>query len=143
MNDNDSRVPGASPARVPRRRAPLGALRRSRVARRALRVTAACVLTVLVLTGGPDAAHAADHSPAVVAAASIQAVVNNIRTWIVGILVAVATLFLTVGGLRYLAANGDPGEVERAKLALRSAALGYALALLAPLFVTIIGQWVA
>jgi len=74
---------------------------------------------------------------------SFSAVVDNIRTWLVGVLVAVATLFLTVGGLRYLAANGDPGEVEKAKLALRSAALGYALALLAPLFVTIVGKWVA
>ncbi len=74
---------------------------------------------------------------------SIQQVANNIRAWLVGILVAVATLFLTVGGLRYLAANGDPGEVEKAKLALRPAAIGWALALLAPLFVTIVGSWVA
>src|SRR5512142_2641611 len=72
------------------------------------------------------------------AADSIEAVVNNIRNWLVGILVAVATLFLTVGGLRMLAANGDPGEVEKGKLALKSAALVYALALLAPLFVTIV-----
>ncbi|MBN1174037.1 MAG: hypothetical protein JXA67_17825 [Micromonosporaceae bacterium] len=76
------------------------------------------------------------------AADSVEAVVNNIRTWLVGILVAVATLFLTVGGLRYLAAGGDPSEVEKAKLALKSAALGYALAMLAPLFVTIVGTWV-
>ncbi|HZN71409.1 MAG TPA: pilin, partial [Micromonosporaceae bacterium] len=73
----------------------------------------------------------------------IQQVAERIRTWLLAILVAVATLFLTVGGLRYLAANGDPGELEKAKLALRSAAIGYALALLAPLFVTIVGQWVA
>ena len=35
-----------------------------------------------------------------------------------------------------------PGEVEKAKLALKSAALGYGLAMLAPLFVTIVGEWV-
>lgn len=75
--------------------------------------------------------------------ASIQTIVNNLRTWLVGILASVATLFLTIGGLRYLAAGGDPGEVEKAKLALRSAALGYALALLAPLFVTIVSDLVA
>ncbi|NIL64985.1 hypothetical protein HCB39_29455, partial [Salinispora arenicola] len=64
------------------------------------------------------------------AAESIQQVADRIRTWLVGILVVFdATLFLTVGGLRYLAANGDPGEVEKAKLTLRSAAIGYALAL--------------
>ncbi|GAB1644332.1 pilin [Krasilnikovia sp. MM14-A1259] len=99
-------------------------------------VIAALAVTVsalLLVAGTPDAAFAAE---------SIDAVVNNIRTWLVGILVAVATLFLTVGGLRYLAANGDPGEVEKAKLALKSAAIGYALAMLAPLFVTIVGQWV-
>ncbi|MBT8227511.1 MAG: hypothetical protein HKP61_20255 [Dactylosporangium sp.] len=77
------------------------------------------------------------------AAESVQQVVERIRAWLVGILIAVATLFLTIGGLRYIAADGDPGEVEKAKSALRSAALGYGLALLAPLFVTIVGQWVA
>ena len=104
-------------------------------------VVVAFVLTVLVVVR-PGAAYAAD-TAIPLAADSIQAVVNNIRNWLVGILVAVATLFLTVGALRYLAANGDPAEVEKGKLALKSAAIGYALALLAPLFVTVVGQWVA
>lgn len=52
-----------------------------------------------------------------------------------------ATLCLTVGFLRYT--SGEPGEVERGKLAFRSAAIGYAGALLSPLIVTIVGQWVA
>jgi type IV secretion system pilin len=98
-------------------------------------------LLAALLVSGETAAHAEATFP--LAAHSITTVVNNIRNWLVGILVAVATLFLTVGGLRYLAAGGDPGEVEKAKLALKSAAIGYALALLAPLFVTIIGKWVA
>ena len=101
-----------------------------RMAPAAAVITSTAVAVVLV----PDAAYAAE---------SLDQVVNNIRTWLVGILVAVATLFLTVGGLRYAAANGDPGEVEKAKLALKSAAIGYGLAMLAPLFVTIVGQWVA
>jgi hypothetical protein len=112
-------------------------------ARMASRGALALATLVLVVLVGADAAHAAEPGTVVLAAESIDQVVNNIRTWLVGILVGVATLFLTVGGLRYLAANGDPGEVEKAKTALRSAALGYALALLAPLFVTIVGQWVA
>jgi hypothetical protein len=116
----------------------------SRVAPAVLLGAAVVTLTVtVILIVGPHAAYAADTGRVVAAAASIQQVVNNIRTWLVGILVAVATLFLTVGGLRYLAANGDPGEVEKAKSTLRSAALGYALALLAPLFVSIVGNWVA
>ncbi|WP_018788775.1 hypothetical protein [Micromonospora sp. CNB394] len=104
-------------------------------------VVATVLTTVTVL--GDTAAYAADAgAPVPLAADSIEAVVNNIRVWLVGILVAVATLFLTVGGLRYLAANGDPGETEKGKLAMKSAAIGYALALLAPLFVTIVGGWV-
>ena len=48
---------------------------------------------------------------------------------------------LTVGFIRYT--SGEPGEVEKGKVALRSAAIGYAGALLAPLLVTIVGGWVA
>jgi hypothetical protein len=111
--------PGRRLHRTVRRMAPAAAV-----------VTSTAVAVALVA----DAAYAAE---------SLNQVVDNIRAWLLGILAAVATLFLTVGGLRYAAANGDPGEVEKAKLALKSAAIGYALAMLAPLFVTIVGQWVA
>jgi hypothetical protein len=47
-------------------------------------------------------------------------------------------LFLTIGGVRYVLAGGDPAEVERAKTAFRSAAIGYALAILAPVVVTVL-----
>ncbi|MFE7314019.1 pilin [Streptomyces sp. NPDC057555] len=72
------------------------------------------------------------------AVASIPTVISNLRNWIIGILAALATLFLTFGGLRYLMAGGDPGEVESAKRALRAAAIGYALAVLAPALVTVL-----
>ena len=49
-----------------------------------------------------------------------------------------ATLFLTVGGIRYLTAGGDPVQVEKAKTALKSAAIGYGLAILAPVIVTVL-----
>jgi hypothetical protein len=74
----------------------------------------------------------------ILAAASIAQVISNLTAWIVGILAGVATLFLTVGGLRYLMAGGDPGEVEKAKTALKSAAIGYGLAILAPVIVTVL-----
>ncbi len=45
---------------------------------------------------------------------------------------------LTIGGLRYLVAGGDPGEIQKAKAALKAAAFGYGLAVLAPLFVTVL-----
>jgi hypothetical protein len=37
-----------------------------------------------------------------------------------------------------MTAGGDPGQIERAKNALRSAAIGYALAALAPTLVSIL-----
>jgi Type IV secretion system pilin len=73
-------------------------------------------------------------------AQSVEQVVDNLRNWLVGILAGLATLYLTLGAVRYVMAGGDPGEVERAKTAFRSAGIGYALALLAPLVVTILKQ---
>jgi hypothetical protein len=73
-------------------------------------------------------------------AQSVEQVVNNLRNWLVGILAGLATLYLTLGAVRYVMAGGDPGEVERAKTAFRSAGIGYALALLAPLVVQVLKQ---
>jgi hypothetical protein len=69
---------------------------------------------------------------------SLQDVVDNLRNWIVGIVAALATLFMTVGGLRYLMAGGDPGEVEAAKRALKAAAIGYGVVILAPVIVSVL-----
>lgn len=69
------------------------------------------------------------------AAASLGQVITNLTDWITGFLVGLATLFLTIGGARWLAADGNPSEIERAKSALKSAAVGYALAVLAPILV--------
>ena len=74
----------------------------------------------------------------VLAAKTLPQVVAGLTAWVVGILAGVATLFLTVGGLRYLAAGGDPAEVERAKTSLRSALVGYALAVLAPVLLDVV-----
>jgi hypothetical protein len=41
-------------------------------------------------------------------------------------------------GVRYVMAGGEPGEIEKAKLAIKSAGIGYGLAALAPLVVTIL-----
>jgi hypothetical protein len=136
-----ARVTRATPARRPLEFA-------TRLVYRATHVIALMTLlgwltsTVLVLFSTAAAA-AVPGTPVPLAADSIEAVVNNIRTWLVSILVAVATLFLTIGGLRLMWANGDPGEAEKGKAALKSAAIGYGLAMLAPLIVTIVGKWVA
>ncbi|HET9732265.1 MAG TPA: pilin [Acidimicrobiales bacterium] len=95
--------------------------------------TVATVAVLVVVLAGPAFADAASGP-------SLNTVIDNLRNWLVGILAGVATLFLTVGGLRYLAAGGDPSQVEKAKVALRSAAVGYALAILAPLLVSILAS---
>ncbi|MDT8916064.1 pilin [Amycolatopsis sp. PS_44_ISF1] len=71
-------------------------------------------------------------------AKSVDEVLTNIRNWIMGILAAVAAVFLTIGGLRYVMAAGDPGEIEKAKGSFKSAGIGILLAALAPLVVEIL-----
>ena len=78
--------------------------------------------------------------PAYAANSEITPVIDSIRNWIAGILAALATLFLTLAGLRYLTANGNPRSLEQAKDSIRSALIGYALAALAPLLVDILRQ---
>jgi hypothetical protein len=73
-----------------------------------------------------------------VAADSIPAVISNLQNWLIGILAGLATLFLVIGGVRYVISGGNPGEVEKAKTAFRSAGFGYCLAILAPVVITIL-----
>jgi hypothetical protein len=96
--------------------------------RRRMAATAAILLTVGL--AAPALAQSVD--PA------LEQVIGRLRTVLVGLLVALATLFLTVGGLRYLFAGGDPGQVEKAKITLRSAAIGYGLAVLAPVLMRLL-----
>ncbi len=63
---------------------------------------------------------------------SIPDVIGGITGWIMGIIAIVATMFLVIGGLRYMAAGGDPAQVEQAKGNFKSALIGYALAFLSP-----------
>jgi hypothetical protein len=99
----------------------------------ARRLPAVMVLTVGLMLAVAAPAYAAGGP-------TIGGVISNLTAWLVGILAGVATLFLTIGGLRYLIAGGDPVQVEKAKTALKSAAIGYALAALAPLIVSILAS---
>jgi hypothetical protein len=72
----------------------------------------------------------------------LPTIITNITTWITGLLIGVATLLLTIGGIRYLAAGGDPTEVEKAKSAFKSALVGYALAVLAPVLLNVVKGWI-
>ena len=75
---------------------------------------------------------------AALAATSLNQVISNLQDWLMGILAAFATLLLVIGGIRYLAAGHDPGQMERAKGAIKAAICGYALALLAPVLVSLV-----
>ncbi len=92
--------------------------------------------TVAAALIAPAPAVAAD--PTYLAVNTIPQVLDEATKWLMGILAAVATLFLTIGGVRYVTAGGDPGEIERAKGAFKSAGIGYALAALAPIVVGIL-----
>jgi hypothetical protein len=123
------------------------ALRARLALRRRLLVGAVVVtgLSTAVLLATAASAHA-DPTDAVLPegvrvvalADSVTTVLNNVRNWIMGILAGLATVFLTIGGVRYVIAAGDPGEVEKAKTAFKSAGWGYGLAALAPMVVEVL-----
>ena len=68
----------------------------------------------------------------------IVAILDGIRNALVAVLAALAIAMLTYAGIRYVIAGGDPSGVERAKGAAKSAVIGLALALLAPIVVAIV-----
>ncbi|WP_235463246.1 pilin [Frankia sp. BMG5.23] len=128
--DGEERADGRLPAHC-------GPARRGRAALVVLVVLAA-VAGVLLSRGVVMAAPVPGAPPPapVPAVTDLNQVITNIRNWLIGILAGVATLFFSLGGLRYMGANGDPAEVERAKGAFKSAGVGYALAILAPILLT-------
>ena len=126
------------------RRPPRSVRRQSRRSRRSpsrsWRLAAAeLAVVVVVVVGAAPLAHAA--GPQI--AGNIDQVLSNIRTWLMGVLAGLATVFFSVGGVRYLMAGGDPGEVEKAKTAFKAAGIGYCAAALAPLVVTVLQGLVA
>jgi len=116
------------------------ALRARLALRRRLLVGAVVVagLSTAVLLATAAVAHADQGAGVVALADSVTTVLNNVRNWIMGILAGLATVFLTIGGVRYVIAAGDPGEVEKAKTAFKSAGWGYGLAALAPMVVEVL-----
>jgi Type IV secretion system pilin len=93
------------------------------------RFAPAIALVALISLGIPSSA---------LAASDLNQVIDNLRVWLTGLLAALATAALIVGGIRYLWSGHDPGQLERAKGSFRAAIAGYALALLAPVVVSIV-----
>ena len=98
---------------------------------RRIAATAAVATALVVAAAHPAAAQEAGGP-------TLGSVIDGLRNLLVGLLAGLATLFLTVGGVRYISAGGDPSQVEKAKIALRSAAVGYGLAALAPMLVGVL-----
>jgi hypothetical protein len=92
----------------------------------------AAITVLILLPAVPAFAHVAGTPLSVPDTSGLTHVIDNLRAWIMGILAAIATLYLTIGGVRYLTAGGDPTEIDKAKSAFKSAGVGYALAVLAP-----------
>ena len=76
------------------------------------------------------------------AASDLSQVIDSVRNWVAGLLAGLATLFLMVGGLRYLVAAGNRREMERGKEAMKSAVVGYVLAVMAPLLIDLLRRMV-
>ncbi|MBE1468208.1 hypothetical protein H4W33_007220 [Kibdelosporangium phytohabitans] len=98
--------------------------------------TVAVVALVLSMSVSIPAAHA--DTVVLAIAGSVDEVLTNIRNWVMGILAGLATVFLTIGGVRRVFGGGDPSEQEKSKEAFKAAAIGYGLAALAPLVVTVL-----
>ncbi|MEV4511524.1 pilin [Dactylosporangium sp. NPDC049525] len=108
--------------------------RRRRIAARVLTVSAVAAALLAV----PTVASADPGAPVVVAANALPVVIANLQTWIMGILAAVATLFLVLAGVYWATAGGDPAQVDKAKGALKNALVGYGLAVLAPILLQVV-----
>jgi succinate dehydrogenase hydrophobic anchor subunit len=104
--------------------------------RRRLATVICSTASAAVLAVSPALAATSGQYQAV--AADIPTVISNVTNWLITILAVLATLMLTIGGVRYVLAAGDPAEVEKAKTCFKSAAMGYCLAVLAPVVVAVL-----
>jgi hypothetical protein len=132
--DAPHRIRRAAAAEPASRRAQAGAA--SGWSRRAARVAAHLAAVVLVLS--VPAAASADSGDVLLAVNDLPTVIANVQAWIVGILFAIASLFLVYSGALRAAAGGDTAMVERSKEAFKNALIGYAAAVLAPVFLQIL-----
>ncbi|MEV4691515.1 pilin [Micromonospora echinospora] len=105
--------------------------------RRVARV-AAPAAAALGMLAVPAVAYGDVGEPVVLAVNDLPTVIANLHTWVMGILAAVATLFLVLAGVYWATAGGDPVQVDKAKGALKNALIGYGLAVLAPVLLRVV-----
>ncbi|RKS04988.1 hypothetical protein DFP74_0568 [Nocardiopsis sp. Huas11] len=108
-------------------------------------VVAVAAVAVWWVAVGDEAAwvwaETADEESAATQTAELRRVVDRIRLVIIALASALGTLFLTIAGVRWLAANGEPGQIDGAKRALSGAAIGYGIAILATVLMDIL-DWI-
>jgi hypothetical protein len=68
---------------------------------------------------------------------AVSDLLNRIRNWIMGLAGLFAVIMATVAGVRYMMSS-DPAQTEKAKSALRAAAVGLGLVLFAPVLIEIL-----
>jgi hypothetical protein len=87
--------------------------------------------SVALLLSVPGPAFAAPSEPGP-PAKNLHDVISSLQVWVLGLLLALATLFAVLAGVYWATAGGDPTQIDKAKGALRNALIGYAIAVLAP-----------
>ena len=105
---------------------------------RTVRYAAVHLAITALMLSVPAAAFADPSGPVYLAANDLPTVISNLQTWVMGILAAVATLFLVLAGVYYATAGGDPQQVDKAKGAFKNALVGYGLAVLAPVLLQVV-----
>jgi putative Mn2+ efflux pump MntP len=103
-------------------------VKRRRLLHQLLTATAATLVSLIVAS-----------APAY-AVANLSDVIDSVQRWVAGLLLGLATLFFTVGAIRYQTAAGNRRDTERGKEAMKSALVGYVLAGLSPLLIGILRQ---
>lgn len=68
---------------------------------------------------------------------TVTGLLNRIRNWIIGLAGLFAVVMATIAGVRYMLSS-DPAQTEKAKAALRAAAVGLGLVLFAPVLIRIL-----
>ena len=71
----------------------------------------------------------------------VMLTLNNIVNWLFAILLIVAVLFLVIGGLQYVTAQGDPEKIKKAGQYILYALIGVIVALLARGLVTLVQKF--
>lgn len=69
---------------------------------------------------------------------SVAEIINNITTWVVGLVGAIAVLFIIWGGFLYITAAGNKDQAEKAKKTITYAVIGVVIIVLAKVIISLV-----